>query len=216
MSCRYPGGVRSPAELWELVAAAKDGITEFPADRGWDLERLYDPDPDSPGTSYVREGGFLHDAADFDAEFFGIGPREAVAMDPQQRLLLEACWEALEDGGIDPASLGGTPTGVFAGVMYGDYGYRANASTKDAPSPYRCWEGFSLANRLSQLLGFHGPSLAVDTACSSSGTALHLACNALKGGECAVAIAGGVNLILDPDRFGSLGRLGILLGARTV
>ncbi len=127
--------------------------------------------------------GLLDSVGRFDPEFFGVSPREAEVMDPQLRLFLEVAWAALEDAGAAGASHD-PDTGVFAGVMYGDYGYRANAGAAAAASPYRCWEGFSLANRLSQLLGFHGPSLAVDTACSSSGTALHLACSALKAGEC--------------------------------
>ena len=191
-------GANSPQELWDLLGAGRSAVTPVAADRPFFLQRLEDARP--------HWAGLLDGVARFDPEFFGVSPREAEFMDPQLRLFLEVAWAALEDAGC--AGSGHEPdTGVFAGVMYGDYGSRANAGAANA---YRCWEGFSLANRLSQLLDFHGPSLAVDTACSSSGTALHLACAALKAGDCQVAIVGGVNLILDPDRFASLGKLGIL------
>jgi malonyl CoA-acyl carrier protein transacylase len=189
MACRYPGGVASPEGLWELVAEGRDGIVEFPVDRGWDLERLYHPEPGNPGTSYTREGGFLADAGEFDAEFFSISPREALVMDPQERLLLESCWEALEDAGIEPASLRRTQTGVFAGVMNQEYG------------PLAAGTSSIVSGRVSYALGLEGPAISIDTACSSSLVAMHLATQALRGGECTLALAGGVTVLSTPDAF---------------
>ncbi|MET9453418.1 SDR family NAD(P)-dependent oxidoreductase, partial [Streptomyces cinerochromogenes] len=188
MACRYPGDVSSPEELWRLVAEGRDAISEFPVNRGWDIERIYDPEGLRPDTSYVNKGGFLHRAGEFDPGFFGISPNEALLMDPQQRLLLEAAWEALERAGITPASLRTSATGVFAGMMYHDYTY--NSST-----------GAIASGRISYVLGLEGPSVTVDTACSSSLIALHLAVQALRSGECSLALAGGVALMATPEVF---------------
>ncbi|MFJ9541117.1 beta-ketoacyl synthase N-terminal-like domain-containing protein [Streptomyces sp. NPDC101225] len=210
MACRYPGDVNSPEDLWRLVSEGGDAISDFPGDRGWDLAALHDPDPERTGTSSPRSGGFLHQAAEFDAGLFGISPHEALAMDPQQRLLLETSWELWERAGIAPAAARDSDTGVFVGLMHGDCAVRLTEPHAREAHPALGATGSPASVRIAHVYGLRGPAVTLDTACSSSLVALHWAARALRSRECSLAVAGGATVTATPKAFTALSRLGSL------